>query len=111
MAALRNGAEERAKILAISIGEEEIANISGNAPSYVKEGAVRWYKLFSGPPNCNTFGSMTRRGAKIQEVSLEPSIDDPQKTGTKMIVELEVTSGEFSTLGATLGILQDNSPY
>ncbi|KAF8204566.1 hypothetical protein BJ912DRAFT_938738 [Pholiota molesta] len=87
----RNGAEERAKILAVPIGEEEIAHISGNAPFHVKEGAVRWYKIFSGQPGYATFCSTPRRGVRIQEVSLEPSIDDPQKTCTKMVVEMEVT--------------------
>ncbi|KAF9478685.1 hypothetical protein BDN70DRAFT_879707 [Pholiota conissans] len=91
MTALRNRAEERAKYMPISISEDDIANVSGNAPSYLKEAALRWYIVLNGRPGFRGFGFVTRQRVRVTEVSLEPSVDDPEKISAKMVTELEVT--------------------
>lgn len=77
-----------------TVTDGELEKISGNAPVFLKEAAARWYKIL-GLPGVPTFGYVARQRIEIKEVSLEPSIDDPQKTTTKMVTELDVAQGVF----------------
>ena len=78
-----------------TLSDEEIGKISGNAPVSLKEAAARWHQLL-GLPGVPTFGYVARERIEIKEVSLEPSVDDPQKITTKMVTELDVAQGNLS---------------
>lgn len=75
---------------------EIISTITGNAPTWLKEAAVRWY-LRLGLLGQTGYGWRMRRRIVIHEVSLEPDQDDPEKVSAKIVSEIEVTPGGFFT--------------
>ncbi|KIM36047.1 hypothetical protein M413DRAFT_449378 [Hebeloma cylindrosporum] len=69
---------------------EVLSHITGNAPVWLKEAAVRWY-LRLGVLGDTGYGWRMRRRIAIHEVSLEPDLDDPEKLSAKTVTEIEVT--------------------
>ena len=76
---------------------EVLSTITGNAPEWLKEAAVRWY-LRLGLRGQTGYGWRTRRRIVVQEVSLEPDQDDPEKVSAKIVTEIEITQSESFTL-------------
>jgi len=72
-----------------------LSTITGNAPTWLKEAAVRWY-LRLGVLGETGYGWRMRRRITIHEVSLEPDVDNSEKVSAKIVSELDVTPGEFS---------------
>jgi len=73
---------------------ELLSTITGNAPTSLKEAAVRWY-LRLGHLGQTGFGWRMRRRIAVHEVSLEPDVDDQEKVSAKVVTEIEVAPGEF----------------
>jgi hypothetical protein len=71
---------------------EVLSTITGNAPAWLKEAAVRWY-LRLGLLGQTGYGWRMRRRIVVHEVSLEPDQDDPEKVSAKVVTEIEVTQG------------------
>jgi hypothetical protein len=78
------------------IPPEVLSSITGNAPAWLKEAAVRWY-LRLGVLGQTGYGWRMRRRIMVHEVSLEPDQDDLEKMSTKIVSEIEVTPGELFT--------------
>jgi len=70
-----------------------IAHIAGNGSKEMKALAVRWYDLL-GSLGPLSYGYNVRKALEIKEVSLEPSVDIPEKLATKLVCELVVTQGK-----------------
>jgi len=71
-----------------------LSTIAGNAPTSLKEAAVRGY-LRLGHLGQTGYGWKIRRRIAVHEVSLEPDLDDQEKVSVKVVTELEVAPGEF----------------
>ncbi|KAF8958496.1 hypothetical protein BDZ97DRAFT_1841700 [Flammula alnicola] len=68
----------KAEILETSIQPEEIGDITGNAPEYLKKAAVKWYKIL-GAFASTGYGHAIRRRIQVKE-----------KICAKMVSELEI---------------------
>ena len=71
---------------------ELLSTIAGNAPTSLKEAAVRGY-LRLGHLGQTGYGWKIRRRIAVHEVSLEPDVDDQESV--KVVTELEVAPGEL----------------
>lgn len=78
------------------LSEQELADISGNAPDEVKSVVLVWLRKYMARED--GFALSVQNRVKIVEVSVNTNKDEPKKLEGRMVCELEVAKGNTASV-------------